>query len=284
MRLASKLLIRLRRATHCDLSPHTPPETITNKRSAYDDWLEVLGKDIFLLCVKWLDVRWVGVCAQVSKNWNGAIKTNTLWFFLISRDFPKKVEISNNLHPQSVYRTLMLQESEEQALRERMARVMERASYDTDVFRMFHPTNGRINFLPFTPTVPIEKMPDRETLLQILALENELRLSKEVQDEYWLSRFPTGVTLKVQTQVVSKFGYSDPWIIPSAMYYYKDDKEVMDIPHYVKYNRSRQGRLGCGDTIPEIPLSTMNGCATSLRERMEPYSTAPVVLVAGSYT
>jgi hypothetical protein len=149
---------------------------------------------------------------------------------------------------------------------------------------MFHHTNGRSNFLPFTPTVPIENMPDREILLKILAYENELRLTTEVQDEYWVSDYPTGVTLKVQSQAVGMYGYSDPWIIPSAMYYYKDDKEMMNIPHYVKYNRSRQGRLVCGDTVPEIPLSSMNGCATSLRKLMEPHATSPVVLVAGSYT
>jgi len=149
---------------------------------------------------------------------------------------------------------------------------------------MFHPSNGRDNFLPFAPSVPFEEMPDRETLVKILMRDNELRLSKEVQEEYWISDYPSGVTLAVQTQAVSEYGYSNPWIIPSAISYFKDDVEIMGIPHYTKYNRSRQGKLNCGDTIPDIPLSTMQGCATSLRTLMEPHASAPVVLVAGSYT
>lgn len=50
---------------------------------------------------------------------------------------------------------------------------------------MFHESNGRNNFEPFTPTVPLSEMPDRETVIKILTLDNQIRLSKEVQDEYW---------------------------------------------------------------------------------------------------
>jgi hypothetical protein len=200
-------------------------------------------------------------------------------FFFLARDFPKNTSLSENHDPQSKYQIYKRQEIE--------ARILERLRRQEREFmvcRMFHPTNGRVNFLPFTPTVPFEKMPDRETLLKILALENELRLTQETQEEYCASNYTTAVTLNVQTKAVRQYGYSDAWIIPSAMYYYKDDKELMSIPHYVKYNRSRQGRLVCGDTVPEIPLSTINGCATSLRELMKLHAAAPVVLVAGSYT
>ncbi len=50
---------------------------------------------------------------------------------------------------------------------------------------MFHCTNGRSNFDPFNPVIPFSEMPDRETLIKILKRENELRLSKEVQEEFW---------------------------------------------------------------------------------------------------
>jgi len=150
--------------------------------------------------------------------------------------------------------------------------------------RMFHPSNGRSNFLPFTPTIPFEEMPNRETLLKILMRDNELRLTKNIQDEYWKSDYPTGITLKVQTQAVSEYGYSDPWIIPSALGYYKDDVEMMGIPHYVKYNRSRQGQMTCGNTVPDLPLSTLHGCATSMHKLLAPHAGAPVVIAAGSYT
>jgi hypothetical protein len=128
---------------------------------------------------------------------------------------------------------------------------------------MFHPSNGRDNFQPFSPTVSFEDMPDKETLIKILRRENELRLSKEVQDQYWYAsssfpsfpRFPaspprlphftmhrlTGnffdITVSLQTEAVSEYGYTNPWIIPSALTYYRDDIDITNIPHYVRFNR-----------------------------------------------
>jgi hypothetical protein len=150
--------------------------------------------------------------------------------------------------------------------------------------RMFHPSNGRNNFLPFTPSVPFEEMPDKETLMKMMRREDELRLSKEIQDEYWAKGDFFGTTLRVQLQAVEEYGFSNPWIIPSALTYYSEDPDITSIPHYVRFNRSKQGKLECGDSIPDIPLSTTKGCGTSLHTLLAPYQGIPIVVAAGSYT
>jgi len=81
-----------------------------------------------------------------------------------------------------------------------------------------------------------------------------------------------------------EYGYENPWIIPSALSYYKDDQEIMNIPHYVKYNRSQPGKIRVGDRVPDLPLTTMTGCGTSLFKEFSPHSSLPIVVVAGSYT
>jgi hypothetical protein len=81
--LASRMFTRLRRLKKSKLTEQLNPTQVTQQQPTnnftYGDWLEVLGKDLFLLCVQRLDVSCVGIFAQVSKNWNEATKTNTLW-------------------------------------------------------------------------------------------------------------------------------------------------------------------------------------------------------------
>lgn len=260
---------------------------LTRKRQKvydYKDWLEVLGPALFIQCLEKLDVISVYACLRVSKAWSNVAKDNVLWTTLLKRDFPK-AQVSGTGNDKVQYRFAKMQKKREEEARKRQEELRKRSSQmDRMVCRMFHPSNGRYNFLPCTPAVPFEEMPDRETLVQILKRDNELRLSQKVQEEYWITDYPSGVTLAVQTRAVEEHGYSDPWIIPSALSYYKDDAEIMSIPHYVKYNRSRQGKLSCGDVIPDLPLTTTQGCTTSLRALMEPHASLPVVLVAGSYT
>jgi len=259
---------------------------LTRKRqkvNEYQDWLEVLGPTWFTLCLEQLDLLSLSSCARVCKAWNEVTNAEALWASLLRRNFPSepKNPISNKAQYQSALRR---QEEEIERIVKELEKRHRVLSERKVVFRMFHPSNGRYNFLPYTPSVPFEEMPDRQTLVKILMRDNELRLSKGVQEEYWISDYPGAITLAVQTQAVSEFGFSNPWIIPSALTYYKDDEEIRNIPHYVKYNRSQQGKLIAGDAIPGIPLSTIQGCATSLRKLLEPHAAAPVVLVAGSYT
>jgi len=182
------------------------------------------------------------------------------------------------------YKEAYLKEKEAERLRLELMLRQRYKSSDRMMCRMFHPSNGRNNFDTVYPTVPLELMPPRETLIKILSRDNELRLSSDIQEEYWVSDFPSKITLKVQTQAVNEYKYEDPWIIPSALAYYKDDPEIMGIPHYVKYNRSQPGKIKVGDQVPDLPLTHLKGCGTSMHQELAPHSSLPVVLVAGSYT
>jgi len=245
------------------------------------DWLKVLGEALFKECLQWLDVTSLIECCRVNKAWSAVASSNSVWIPRFRRDFPKQPPKNDSVKAR--YGNAE-QERRANELRMEWEARLQALHTERRVCRMFHPTNGRFNFEPCTPSVPFNEMPDRETLVNILIRDNELRLSKDVQEQYWISDYPSGVTLAVQTKAVSEYGFSDPWIIPSAISYFKDDAEIMNIPHYVKFNRSRQGNLNCGDSIPDIPLTNTHGCATSLRQQLEPFGASPVVLVAGSYT
>eukprot|EP00026_Physarum_polycephalum_P007926 Phypoly_transcript_07998.p1 GENE.Phypoly_transcript_07998~~Phypoly_transcript_07998.p1 ORF type:complete len:276 (+),score=32.47 Phypoly_transcript_07998:212-1039(+) len=258
------------------------------RQSNLKDWHDLLGKDLFLLCLEYLDDSSLARCMRVCKQWKITARTDSLWYQKCMRRFP-----AQKPRKDTTYYEIYKKEADLGAQLEDMMKMMEdikiltdKIHADTMVCRMFHESNGRNNFLPYTPSVPFEEMPTRETLIKILARDNEIRLSKEIQDEYWATEYPSKVTLKVQTQAVKEFGYENPWIVPSAISYYKDDPELMNIPHYVKFNRSRQGKLNCGDPIPDIMLTTTRGCATTLLREIAAQSCAggPLVLVAGSYT
>jgi len=75
---------------------------------------------------------------------------------------------------------------------------------------MFHPSNGRDNFEPLPPpedwncsgnvgaTALKEMLPSKEILKKMLAREDELRLTEEVQDRYRWDPKTTQVTEDVQ--------------------------------------------------------------------------------------
>jgi hypothetical protein len=263
------------------------------RKAVYEDWLEVLGRDLFILCVEKLDNFSLVTCVQVCKQWKEVATLNLIWQPRLERDFSAIVIKFNT--PSNAFKDygvnfieekIRKEEEEERKKWEKQRREMARKvrPADYNVCRMFHPSNGRNNFAPFTPNVLFEHLPPRDVLIKMLTRDNELRLSKEIQDEYWISKYPSLVTLKVQTQAVKEYGYENPWIVPSAISYYKDDPELMSIPHYVKFNRSQPGKIQVGESIPDLPLTTMQGCGTSLLQQLAPYSPFPVVVVAGSYT
>lgn len=253
------------------------------RRHTYNDWLVVLGSDLFIICIAKLDNKSVIACARVCKAYKTAATSNVIWLPRLKADF--RVLAGVDLSGLDLYKKEVKKEKERQKRIELERKRQELNSrMDRMVCRMFHPSNGRDNFAPFTPCVPFQDMPSRDVLIKILTRDNELRLTKEIQDDYWVSEYPSLVTLKVQTQAVREFGFENPWIIPSAISYYKDDVAMMDIPHYVKYNRSQPGKIQIGQSVPDLPLTTMQGCGTSLLSSLAPHTSLPVVLVAGSYT
>jgi hypothetical protein len=73
------------------------------------------------------------------------------------------------------------------------------------------------------------------------------------------------VQLCVLVQVVKEFGCSDDdtekWLVllRLASSFYPDDSDFMTIPLYKRFNRSRDGTLNVGDTIPQISVTDLDG-------------------------
>jgi hypothetical protein len=133
-----------------------------------------------------------------------------------------------------------------------------------------------------------QKVPDKETVKAMLRREKELRLSVPVQNLLDDGMDNDTVSMNVQKQVAREFGYGEAeeqegvQVLRCAMSLYGSDPEVRSIPFYVKYNRSEQGQLIVGDTIPDVPLATIAGGPCRLSEFIMP--SQPMVLVGGSYT
>lgn len=249
------------------------------------DWLPMLGEDIFLLVLQYMKKSQLYAAMQVCKAWNGACNNPVIWRSLCIKRWNKVPPPTAS--PKLVYKQAKIEDRQERFLafkQEEIQREQRMMRMDMMVCRMFHPTNGRNNFERIEPVVPMCQMPSRDELKLILAEENRLRLDPIIQDAYRQSDSPTKLTLEVQKQAVEKYGYSDPWIISSAISYYQDDSELMSIPHYVKFNRSNQGKVQCGDVIPNLPLCGLDGKVNNLHDMLAPYAGMPVILVGGSYT
>jgi hypothetical protein len=220
----------------------------------------------------------------VCKAWNKAANHPSVWASLLWQKWQVKAPPTSS--PKIYFKKMLFESREKQFVAYKRLIMLERSRLEMDmrVCRMFHPTNGRNNFERIVPKVPMCQMPSRDELKLILATENELRLDPANQCLYRDSRMPTHVTLDIQKQAVEKHGYHDPWIISSAISYYKDDPELMSIPHYVKFNRSQPGKIELGDTIPNVPLCGLDERSTSLYDITAQYKGMPVILVGGSYT
>eukprot|EP00808_Paulinella_micropora_P010862 g51258.t1 len=166
--------------------------------------------------------------------------------------------------------------------------------------RMLFESSGRQGFepLPYAPSPDMAKaMPDRERLKAMLLRERELRLSPETQALFDLTGGGScdGVYLDVQGQVAQEFGLSEEagiYAIRTVAARFPNDKELLSIPYYVRYNRSRQGKLHrrmclsrrlswVGDAAPDAaPLLRLDGrpCKLSTFGGVE----RPLVVVAGS--
>ena len=95
----------------------------------------------------------------------------------------------------------------------------------------------------------------------MLARENELRLSSEVQRRFeeaeksgatdWIE-----VASELQKQVMMEFN-----VTPSerALRAYRCAANRHEISLYVKYNRARQGDLAVGSEAPNVPLVSIDG-------------------------
>jgi len=123
----------------------------------------------------------------------------------------------------------------------------------------------------------------------MLRREEELRLSKEIQEKFSNPALDTiHVAADVQLQVVQEFGYPNDMVdmIRAAPALYPTCPDVKRIPHYQKFNRARDGLLKPGDLIPNTQISLLNGNTTTLHDYFDKTLdlTKPILIAAGSYT
>jgi len=156
---------------------------------------------------------------------------------------------------------------------------------------MFHPVNGRRGFDALPPPTHIKDIPPIELMTAILKREDQLRLSPEVQGKFADPSFDTiHVAAEVQEQVAREFGFPDIAVavemIRAAPALYPNNPEIRKIPHYLKFNRSCQGALQCGDTVPDAYLAKLTGAPVGLYEFIESLEnkSKPLVVNAGSYS
>lgn len=111
------------------------------------------------------------------------------------------------------------------------------------------------------------KIPTEKCLEQMIIREEEIRMSKEYQDECskvkdvvngWLD-----VTAKMQSELVKEFGFTDEVssdiavnMLRRARYLYPDNNIFKTVPVYVRENKANEGKLKENDECPNIQLFT----------------------------
>ena len=106
--------------------------------------------------------------------------------------------------------------------------------------RMFHPTNGRDNFVAESTVSPAiaADLPSADTVKELLRSEKTLRLDPITQVAYALPmQKSTELTNQLQLRIVREAGLPDEAVelIRSAQYLYPEDEDMKEIPHYVKF-------------------------------------------------
>jgi hypothetical protein len=156
---------------------------------------------------------------------------------------------------------------------------------------MFAHVNGRNGFnLLEQPKTKLSL--DREIVTKMLQRDNDLRLSSEVQARFGDSRTDAiAVAIQVQEQVLSEFGFHAEddrkdalAIMRAAPAIY--GKEMCRIPHYMKFNRARDGELLPGTMVPDANMITpaLNRCTLLEYMKNHPHPDRPFLLCAGSYS
>ena len=132
-------------------------------------------------------------------------------------------------------------------------------------------------------------MPSMDEVKALLRTEKILRLDPLTQIEYALpGQLSTELTNQLQLRVVREAGLPDEAVdlIRSAQYLFPDEPDMREIPHYVKYNRSKTGLLTIGTKAPSTNVVELDGCPTTLGSYFERsrHRQRPLVLIGGSFT
>ena len=127
----------------------------------------------------------------------------------------------------------------------------------------------------------------REILIKMYTRENELRCSPATQARYTEHAIPfnSDVTSDLQRQVLQEFDLpgSDEALrlYHSQRHHYRGDKEVRDVPLFIRHDISCEGALREGDPFVDVRLVHANGNSVQLQSFVKG---KPLVIVAGSYS
>lgn len=156
------------------------------------------------------------------------------------------------------------------------------------VCRMFHPTNGRDNFGPSPlKDADLTQLPPPHVMEAMLREESRLRLLPEIQEAYAMAaQRSTEVTNQLQLKVVREAGLPDSAVhlLRGASRLYPDNPAMREIPHYVKYNRSKPGHLTVGSAVPNCRLASLTEGQPDAFLHSFFRADYPLVLIGGSIT
>jgi len=105
---------------------------------------------------------------------------------------------------------------------------------------------------------------DEDVMYKILTKENELRLSKEIQDLYSESDSNENfkkITDNLQIEALKEFGFDEKYLVVlrNARYDYKRNPKFTDITVYFKYDISKRGNMTVGSLAFNCDLYTLEG-------------------------
>jgi hypothetical protein len=160
---------------------------------------------------------------------------------------------------------------------------------------MVHVSSGRdggFGLYAAPAAIPDGMIPRAVFIKRVLARENQLRLCPETQAEFRKARDTEsgwlGVVEQLQRRVAREFGLDEEQglaMMRSAEALLPGDPDVVELSHYRKYNRCRDGPLRVGDSPPDTALHSVADARTvQLRDLLESLPTKLTVLLAGSYT
>jgi len=165
---------------------------------------------------------------------------------------------------------------------------------------MLFPISGRCGFESLKYNEEDKNKFDFEILKKMLQRENEIRLSDEIQMQYEEMDMMDDekyveITDQVQKKVLNEFGFEgnekERECYRTALEMYPQQKEELkQLVFYYKYNRSRDGELKVGDTVPlsSVVVTCLAGHTeyplSSFFTPTDGSTALPVVICAGSIT
>ena len=173
-------------------------------------------------------------------------------------------------------------------------------SRNSGMARMLVAVNGRDLYRPLQPPTALLEdgavLPPAEMVINALRLEAELRKHPAT-----LAKFtdpavnPNAIIEQIQRGVGDRFelGQHAEAIIRCAQTLYPGCNAMKEIPHYVRYNRSCDGLLNEGDTIPDHKMFSLlpRTCGAEPTSEMNPVALShfirpgrPLIVAAGSIT